>query len=55
MNQVIELTGQSRSNIYLLMGKGLFPKSIKLSQRSVGWLQNDINNWIASRMIIGGE
>lgn len=50
IHQVIEITGQSRSNIYLLMTKNLFPKAIKISERSVGWLQSDINNWIDSKI-----
>lgn len=43
---VKERTGLSRSTIYLLISKGLFPKQIKLGERAVGWLDEDINNWI---------
>jgi prophage regulatory protein len=53
--QVMEMTGQSRSNIYLLMGKGNFPKSIKISERSIGWLQSEIVLWIESKLRNGGE
>jgi prophage regulatory protein len=39
-------TGLSRSSIYLKISKGTFPKPINLGARAVGWLENDIDNWI---------
>ena len=44
--QVIECTGLSRSSIYLKIQKGEFPKQIKISERSVGWLYSDIDAWL---------
>lgn len=43
---VKQRTGLSRSTIYSLISKGNFPKQIKLGERAVGWLNDDINNWI---------
>lgn len=44
-------TGISRSTIYALMSEGEFPKQIKLKpSRSVGWLESDIQSWIAERV-----
>ena len=48
--QVKQITGLSRSTIYLLISKGTFPKQIKLSERAVGWLENDINKWIEKQI-----
>ena len=48
-NQVEEFTGLSRYTIYRFMGEGTFPKQIKLGKRAVGWLVDDVNNWLASR------
>lgn len=51
-NKVIRLpavkdqTGLSRSSIYLRMSKGEFPKSISLGDRAIGWLEEDINQWL---------
>ena len=42
-------TGIACSTIYSLMAKGQFPKAIPLTSRSVGWLESDINQWIATR------
>mgnify|MGYP003641014492 CR=1 FL=1 len=43
---VKEITGLSRSSIYLRMSKGEFPKSISLGDRAIGWLEQDVNQWL---------
>jgi prophage regulatory protein len=43
----------SRSNLYLLMEKGAFPKAFCLGPRAVAWLESDIDNWIESRILKG--
>ncbi len=48
--QVQRRTGLSRSTIYELMSAGKFPTSIQLTDRSVGWLAHEIDDWIASRV-----
>mgnify|MGYP000011019942 CR=1 FL=1 len=45
-----DLTGLSRSSIYLMMRAGTFPKNISLGARAVGWLEADIQGWIDSRI-----
>lgn len=45
-----DLTGLSRSSIYLMMRAGTFPKNIQLGARAVGWLEADIQAWIDSRI-----
>lgn len=51
-NKIIRLpavkdqTGLSRSSIYLRMSKGEFPQSISLGDRAVGWLEEDVNQWL---------
>lgn len=44
--ELIKKTGLSRSTIYLRMSKGLFPKSISLGERAVGWVENEIEQWV---------
>lgn len=44
------MVGLSRSTIYTLMAAGKFPNSIPLGERSVGWLESDIDAWIDSKM-----
>jgi prophage regulatory protein len=49
---VVELTGLSKSYIYDLSNKGIFPKSIQLvpGGTSVAWIESEIQNWIDSRI-----
>lgn len=48
--EVIIRTGQSRSTIYDRIRQGVFPAPISLGSRSVGWLESDIDEWIAARV-----
>ncbi|MBT4921775.1 MAG: AlpA family transcriptional regulator [Rickettsiales bacterium] len=48
--QLMSKTGLARSTIYLLLKQGAMPKSINLGQRSVGWLESDIDAWIDSKI-----
>ena len=48
--QVQNRTGLSRSTIYLRIQEGTFPKPIHLGVRSVGWLENEVNEWISERV-----
>ena len=48
--EVEVITGLSRSSIYAKMENGTFPKGIKLSERSVGWLEHEIQEWLKNRI-----
>lgn len=48
--QVMNKTGLKRSQIYTYMGKGDFPKSIKIGPSSVAWLESEIDEWINKKM-----
>jgi len=50
--QVEKRTGLSRSTIYLRIQEGTFPKPINLGARAVGWLENEIEAWLAACMEI---
>ena len=52
---VITHTGLSRSSIYAKIKLDEFPKPINLSERSVGWLQADIDKWIDKRIQISQQ
>ena len=49
--KVKERVGLSRSTIYLKIAKGEFPQSISLGERAVGWLEEDIDNWLNEKII----
>jgi prophage regulatory protein len=42
--------GLSRSTLYNRMAAGEFPSPIALGARSVGWVESEINAWIAARI-----
>jgi prophage regulatory protein len=44
------LTGLSRSTIYLRMSNGDFPKPISLGGKAVGWIEQEIEAWIQTRI-----
>ena len=48
--QVQHRTGLSRSTIYLRLQEGTFPRPIRLGARAVGWLENEIDDWLLARV-----
>ena len=48
--EVEAITGLSRSSIYAKMENGAFPKAIKLGERSVGWLEHEVQEWLKNRI-----
>ena len=48
--KVMEITSLSSATIYRLIKQGDFPKQIKLSQRTVVWNMDEIDNWLEHKM-----
>ena len=48
--QTIEKTGLSRSTIYALISRGEFVTKIKLSPRTMGFLESEVDAWILGRL-----
>ncbi len=48
--QVMKRIGVSKSWVYQNLKNGKFPKQIFLSERLVGWVDSDIDDWIKSRI-----
>ena len=46
---VLARVGVSRSTLYLWVSEGRFPASIPLGERSIGWLESDVDEWIDAR------
>ncbi len=49
IHQVVEIVGISRSSVYNMVQRNDFPQPVKLGMRSSGWLQSEIDGWIAAR------
>lgn len=43
-------TGLSRSTIYLRVAEGRFPKPISLGARAVGWVDAEVEAWLADQI-----
>ena len=51
--EVERKTGLSRSTIYANMALGIFPKTVKIGNRAVAWVEADIDDWMLSRVKSG--
>lgn len=48
--EVKYLSGYCRTSIYEKIKAGKFPKPYPLGARAVGWLSEDIEDWVESRI-----
>ena len=52
IEEVLDMTGLSRSSLYRRIDDGTFPAPLLLggdTSRAVGWLESEVIAWIASR------
>ena len=42
--------GLSRSSIYQLVAESRFPRPIALGSQSVGWLESEVDGWLAAQV-----
>lgn len=50
MKQLVERVNLSRATLYVLMSSDpTFPRKIRLTERSIGFLESEVDAWIASR------
>jgi prophage regulatory protein len=50
---VRERTGLSRSTIWRLERRGVFPRHRRISANAVGWLEQEVNEWVLWRVKAG--
>jgi len=48
--QVCQITGLCRSMIYQLEAEQRFPQKIKIGLRAVGWLEGEVQGWLAEQI-----
>lgn len=48
--QVIDRTGIKKTKLYELQKDGLFPMRIKITAHAVGWVEEEVDRWIAGRV-----
>jgi prophage regulatory protein len=49
--EVEDRVGLSRTTIWRLERDGKFPLRLKISARTVGWIESEIEAWIAGRVM----
>lgn len=47
---VCDRVGMSRSVVYVMIKAGTFPRPVPLNDKSVGWIESEIDDWILSRV-----
>ncbi|ATM79267.1 AlpA family transcriptional regulator [Serratia fonticola] len=47
---VMMITGLKRSTVYNKMKSGEFPKSVSIGERSIAWVESEINSWVANNI-----
>lgn len=50
LKQVMETTGLARSTIYKYIAAGTFPKPVPLGGKSVGWVDEEVQDWVMARI-----
>ena len=48
LNEVKAVTGLSKTTIYRFEKEGRFPSRVSLGERSVGWFEDDIEDFLMS-------
>jgi len=50
LKKVEDRTGLKKSMVYDLMSKEKFPKSIKIGDRAVAWIESEVDQWIQNKI-----
>jgi len=48
VKEICEKLGLSRTTIWKLRSKGIFPKPVRISERRIAWQESTVNDWQAS-------
>lgn len=49
MKDVVKRIGLCRATIYAMINRGEFPRPIRIGERATGWLESELEAWLASR------
>jgi prophage regulatory protein len=53
LGQVLDMTGLSKTTIYKLQAEGGFPLRMKITTHCVGWIENEVQSWVETRLRLG--
>ena len=55
LGQVLDVTGLGKTKIYELQSEGNFPTRVQITAHSVGWIEEDVQAWLAERVAISAS
>lgn len=55
LTEVQARVGLSRSTLYSRIQQGSFPRPVRLGEKSVAWVETEIDNWIGVRVAEAGK
>ncbi len=55
IDEVIGKVGLSRPTIWRLERAGEFPRRRQLGQNSVGWVEEEVEEWMQSRVVVADD
>ncbi len=47
--EVLARVGLSQATLYRLISRGVFPRPVRLSERTTGWRTDEVEGWLNSR------
>jgi len=50
--EVLDATGLGKTKIYELQSKGSFPMRVRITDHSVGWIEEEVQAWLAKRVAL---
>lgn len=50
LRQVLEITGLSKSTLYLYIQNREFPTQVQLGPKRVGWIEEEVQGWIKRKI-----
>ncbi|EJF7263476.1 helix-turn-helix transcriptional regulator [Vibrio parahaemolyticus] len=51
LNEVLAMTGLSRSGMYRSIEKQQFPKQVSLGDRAVAWVESEVQAWVVDKVV----
>ena len=55
LGQVLDVTGLGKTKIYELQSEGRFPMRIQITPHSVGWIEEEVQAWLAKRVAVSAS
>ncbi|TCV17766.1 AlpA family transcriptional regulator [Vibrio crassostreae] len=51
LNEVLVMTGLSRSGMYRSIEKQQFPSQVPIGDRAVAWVESEVQDWVHQRVL----